>query len=353
MRPSRRGLLFGALTAAIALGLAAAGAELALRLAGYEPWAPLPLPPGQPVIFQPDPVLGWRHREGDYLFPAFSPRGQAVRMRFLADGSRATGAAPGAGEGRVLLVGGSFTEGFAVSDEETFAWKLQQRFPSLRFANHGTGAYGTHQSLLLLEQLLAQGEPPVLVIYGFMEGHDIRNVATAEWTRMLAQTARRHQAVAVPHADLDGQGAVVRRPAAAYPLWPLRERSAALAFLQHAWASFAARSRSAARQTVTEQLLLEMHALCQRHGTRLLVALLYASDARRLRTAQWLAAHGIELVDCSHPLTAGFYVPGDGHPNDRLHSVWAACIARGLRPRLQGRAPPTAPPTARPASSRP
>ena len=202
--PRSKHLLFSVITAGLSIGLVLAGAEILLRASGRGPWHPLFIDPAQPVIYQPDSALGWKHKEGEYRFPAFSPLGRGVRMRFEPDGSRSTGARPGAGGGTIAIVGGSFTEGFAISDHETFAWKLQERFPSMRVRNYGHGGYGTYQSLLLLEQVLSQRPAPVMALYGFFEGHEIRNVATADWLEMLSMMARRHSTISVPYATLAG-----------------------------------------------------------------------------------------------------------------------------------------------------
>ena len=129
--PSSKRLLFSAITAGLSIGLVLASAEILLRTSGREPWRPLFLDPAQPVIYQPDSALGWKHKEGEYRFPAFSPLGKGVRMHFQGDGSRSTSERTGAGGDSIAIFGGSFTEGFAISDDQTFAWKLQERFPGI------------------------------------------------------------------------------------------------------------------------------------------------------------------------------------------------------------------------------
>ncbi len=330
-----RQLLFTAITAGLSLVLALAGAEILLRASGREPWRPFFIDPAQPVIFQPDPVLGWRHKEGEYRFPAFSLLGRGARMRFLADSSRSTGTRPGANGGTIAIVGGSFTEGFAINDHETFAWKLQERFPSKRVRNHGHGAYGTYQSLLILEEVLSQRPPPVMALYGFYEGHEIRNVATVDWLEMLSTTARRHTTISVPYASLGDDGAIVRHRAASYPLWPLREHSAAIAFFQRGYASLRARERTAQRAAVTEQLLLEMQRASEASGADFVVVFLYASADNRARYSELLGKHGVAFADCAQPLLPAFQVPADGHPNEKLNAVWADCIAEAIGRRLE------------------
>ena len=332
-------LLFSVITAGLAIGVALAGAEILLRASGRGPWHPLFIDSAQPVIYRPDPVLGWKHTEGEYRFPAFSLFGSGVRMRFEVDGSRSTGPSSGAGGETVAIVGGSFTEGFAISDDETFAWKLQERFPSIRVRNYGHGGYGTYQSLLLLEQVLSQRPAPVMALYGFFEGHEIRNVATADWLEMLSKMARRHSTISVPYATLRGGGVIVRHPPEPHPLWPLHEYSAAISFLQHGYARLAARHRTSQRAAVTEQLLLEMQRACEQNGTELVVVFLFTNAENKARYSKLLRSHDVAFADCARPLLPAFQVPGDGHPNEKLNAAWANCIAEAIEGRLERRDP--------------
>ena len=70
-----------------------------------------------------------------------------------------------------------------------------------------------------------------MALYGFYEGHEIRNVATADWLEMLSMMARRHFTISVPYATLGDDGVIVRHRPKSYPLWPLREHSAVITLL--------------------------------------------------------------------------------------------------------------------------
>lgn len=324
----------GAAVAMISTVIAIGGGEALVRAAGREPWSTHGADRAEPMIFELDPVRGWRHREGDFVFPPFSPRGKEMRIRLLPDGTRNTGAPPGPGAGEVVLIGGSLTEGFAVSDEETFAWRLQQRFPDHRFRNHGTGGYGTYQALLTLEEILERPPAPRLVLYGLHDGHDIRNVASAEWVRSLAQYARRHAAVAVPYVRIGSDGELVREPPVGYPQWPLRERSALVALLEDAWVHARAYARTRDRSEIMQRLIVEMRDRCRERDVPFAAVFLLLDPARRAATEQALASAGIPAIDCARPLQLRFQVPGDGHPNAWLHSIWTECIAAGIAPWL-------------------
>lgn len=54
----------------------------------------------------------------------------------------------------VVFLGDSFTNGVTVDDEETFAWRLAERFPQYHFVNLGVLGYGTDQELVRLERFL-------------------------------------------------------------------------------------------------------------------------------------------------------------------------------------------------------
>ena len=81
-------------------------------------------------FFEPDPVLGWRVKSGQFIVPAYSGNGPGIRMTFLSGGRRVTElGSPLPGREVVALVGGSYTQGWAISDDETFPWRLQQAHP--------------------------------------------------------------------------------------------------------------------------------------------------------------------------------------------------------------------------------
>src|SRR4051812_49370377 len=94
---------------------------------------------------------------------------------FLQDGSRRTGES-GANDRRplILILGCSYTQGFGVADAETFAWQLQERFPTYHVVNFGTGAYGTYQSLLRFRRVIKNTKPSI-VVFGFGEFHGARD----------------------------------------------------------------------------------------------------------------------------------------------------------------------------------
>jgi hypothetical protein len=330
VRATRAGAGRGRLRAlALGLALAVPAGELVLRAVGRGPWRERAHADDVPRMHEPDPELGWRNRPGAYVFGRDAP----IRMTFWPDGSRATAPEPRGAGPVVALVGDSFTQGWAVSDAQTFGWTLQERLPHARVRNWGSAGYGTTQSLLALRRLLgAGGEPPRVAVYGFSDFHEGRNVAAAAWLHDLSEVAHRGH-VAVPYATLGASGALLFHPPARYPAWPLHRHSAVIAALERLTADVDARTRTAAARAVTERLLLELDRVVRDAGGRLLVVTL----------SQWmpgsfghygrlLARHGVASADCRHPefLSPAMQVPGYGHPNATMHAHWAGCIERAL-----------------------
>ena len=333
-----RYILFFCLTAALATILSAAlllaSLEIYLRLKGKKPFTLMPTDEDS-VIVEPDPVRGWRNRPGVYTrWPARWAGDEWIKVTVWPAGNRATAQAPREG-GRVIAVGCSYMAGFAISDEETLAWKLQKIFPRLEILNYGTPGYGTYQALLLLEDYLRTSPAPQMVIYGFVDFHQQRNVAAVEWQRNIRRKGGRGHAQ-VPYVTLDREGRLVRHAPEAYTVWPLSRHSAAIDFLQSRLLSLRSGRSGASRQRlITAKLLVAMNDLCKARGTRLLVCVLGCRDADLKEYLDMLAKNGIEYVVCIPPRNTEIPMRArEGHPSPELNSFWAARIAEYLKKTL-------------------
>src|SRR5262245_8646638 len=123
--------IFRSATAFVAVLLAIVAAEGIVRAAFPAGQSRSPLDAGLPVLQEPDAVLGWRNKQGSVTWPGQGEDGgKDIRMTFWADGLRATAPAPELDRPHIVVLGCSYTQGWAVSDEETYAWRLQSEFPS-------------------------------------------------------------------------------------------------------------------------------------------------------------------------------------------------------------------------------
>jgi len=281
------------------------------------------------TVREPDSILGWRNKEGIYAIPPYVRGGEAIHYTVLGHGRRATGRVNRADREKLVLVGGSFTQGWAISDWETYPWKLQEHYPTIEVLNYGTGGYGTYQSLLVLEQELPRLERPALVIYGFFAHHEVRNVADDEWLRILSSYSRRAH-VAVPYGTVDGEGRLIRHAPEQYLQLPFRERLATVAYIEKMYMRVTAHQRGEHKRIVTELILREMSRLCARYGATFMVAMLNAEDDTYPHYKAFLETIHVPVIDCNYPLTEEMRVQGEGHPNGRMNTLWADCIQKSL-----------------------
>lgn len=303
--------------------------EGTMRLAGFVP--------GPHISFRPDPhsanedwaapdqELGWVNKQGT---ARSTEPGQAL-MTFLADGSRANPTADDkkAAQLRVLLVGDSFTQGYGVGDEETYFHYLNLRFPQIFFESFGTGGYNTIQATAMAERVLtrrqAEGARPILVIYGMIHDHLLRNVG--KYRESLTDSLGRHY-LSPPHARLDASEVEIHPYREREP-WPLERRSVILSLLHKAWIRHGLGvADEAEAASVTRELLERFAQTVRAHGSIPLVVVL---DWPRDQ-AQMIDAESVEILDCTHPgwgndpsLRTGGTV---GHPTAVMHAHYAACI---------------------------
>jgi hypothetical protein len=227
----------------------------------------------------------------------------------------------------VVLVGCSFTMGWAVADEETWAWRLQKLRPDVEVVNRGVGGYGTLQSLLVLEQILNGGGPrPAWVLYGFID-HGWRNVAAPYWLWALSLN---QNTVATPYATIGPDGGLLRHAPEAYPSLPLHQYLASVALLENAWMRGHAGGRQKMAVPVTKRLLNEMAELTRAAGVGFSVVMLNVPDKIEKVYGEYAREHHIDVIDCDQQFGLQDIVPGEVHPNGPAHTRWGDCIAAAL-----------------------
>lgn len=339
VRPTRsplsrkKAIAFAFLSVALGGGASLAVGEILIRASGREPFTSR-IDGQRPAIAEPDGVLGWRAKPGSYSIANFTPGGPPFDVTILPDGRRTTG--PGIPTGRpiVAVMGCSITQGWGLSDRDTYPWRLQARSPGLDVRNFGVVGYGTYQSLLKLEQLFAGPERPALVLYGLIDHHEDRNVATAVYLISMARHLSRGHA-ALPYCSLGTDGALLRYPPTHYPDFPPRKYSALANFLQEGWTKLLAKPRTAQKRGVTERLLIEMDGLCRRNNADFAVIMLLAPEESRSHYRAFCAAQKIAWYDCTYSLTKDRQIPGEGHPNSTLNELWAQRISEQLGAKLR------------------
>jgi hypothetical protein len=307
--------------------------EIALRCLGYRAWQ-YRSDKADTVIHQPDSDLGWISKPGTYILPPYDSTGRPIKYTFYADGSRATSLSPNTAYNNtpeIVIVGCSFSQGLAVSDNETYAWDLQTQFPNKKVLNYGTSGYGSYQSLLRLERTLPNLPNPKLVVYGFIENHEIRNVATAEWLESVSKVSTSSYDVYVPFVTLAENDALVRHKSKQYVKLPLREYSAVVVLLERVIMKLSNSEPRKAQQKVTDGLILEMKKVSESYGAKFMMVVLSAGAETLTHYTKYANQNNIAYANCSFSQTEDMTVKGEGiHPNGRMHALWAKCIGEAI-----------------------
>lgn len=312
----------------ITLVLILISAEIFLR---YSP--PLARPPFSEnripaAICRPDPRLGWVNQPGRYTAPGASRKDRPVTITIRHDGRRAVTAqnldTGNDLRGKIILVGGSFMFGEGLSDEQTLAWKLQHTLPETDVLNYGVKAYGTYQSLLMLEKVLPGQRRTDAVVYGFMVHHIDRNMAPAYWRAML--NLRSNQMVQMPYVTLGPENQLLRHPTEPFTPWLAGRYLASFRVLE-AWlkAKLFLAGNNTEKHTLMQLLLLEMRNLCKAHGYPLVVAMLNAPHNVEDLYTEFCRTNHIPVInfDLDGIKDRPLQIPQDGHPNETVNTLWA------------------------------
>ena len=316
-------ILFMSVSFSIILG------ESLLRFTGRLPWIYSKKDANEPIMHKLDPILGWTNKEGEYVVPSYDFSGKNIHITFISHGQRSTRSREINSNKEFVIVGGSYTQGWAIDDNETYPWKLQRRYPLLDVLNYGTAAYGSYQSLLILEKELPRLVSPISVLYGFIQDHEVRNIASAEWLEALSRYSRRGH-VFVPYVTLKENTGLIRHPPERYLSLPFRESLAMIALIERVYMRIKTKKRYSQKRAVTEQILLEMNRITEKFSAKFILVMLSASDETKSHYMNFSQAHNIRYINCVYPSTPEMRVAGEGHPNGKMNSLWAACIANEL-----------------------
>ena len=321
--------------------VALAFAEGALRVAGYKPWSSVNWMPTRtertdvPLLTEKHPERGWANKPGKFVYAGYSEEVESITVTILPDEGRLN--TPTAGnfdpaKPAFVFIGGSNTFGHAVSDHETYPWKLQARYPDVPVYNYAVGGYGTFQSLLTLEEKLPDIPGRKIVFYGMLGHHLNRNVVDSSWVEMFSRPGKGRLP---PYGTLAVDGSLQRNPVSDRVPWPLKDKLALVNTAEKAWIQVSTRERVADKVPVMEQILQQLRDFSAENDAELVVILLRdLGNWGETQVREYLVANDFQMLDCT-PEDYGeeYRVKNEGHPNDRQHERWADCVSQYLNGR--------------------
>jgi len=169
--------------------------EVLLRMAGFTPWQSndnaaesMIVKPGG-SFNQKDALLGFKLHPGSFTI-TLQPGSFSYKASHMKNTLRATHP-PGQKAAEdvrdaIWIFGCSFTYGYALNDNETYPWLLQERLPHYEVVNFGVSGYGTVQSLLQFRNALTERIRPKIAVLAYASFHDVRNTFSRAWRKSLA-----------------------------------------------------------------------------------------------------------------------------------------------------------------------
>lgn len=297
-----------------------------LRFLGYLPWK---YEDSNNIgIYEKDSVKGWISKKGSYeiLDPA---KNKSKFIKILEEGDRYTGKNKH-NLNKILIIGGSFTQGWGVNDDETFSYKLQKKLANYKIKNYGQGGYGGVQSLLLLDEVLKKNNNTKLVIYGYIDHHEYRNVARGSWLRLLLRysSTGHKNSPKVPYAILSRNGSLVIKEPIGYLKLPLREKSALVTLTEKTLMKLLTKKRKKIQKQVVKKVALNMKELSDEKNAKFVFLNLKSNLNEHI---DFFNKEKINFIDCNLELTNKYLIKGDYHPNGKAHTFYSNCIFNKLK----------------------
>jgi lysophospholipase L1-like esterase len=229
LRAGRRELALALASIGVTLLLVDAGLRLRYRLT--HGGAPLS------SYFRHDPLLGWAHRPGVRVRVGFPEAAAEVAINAAGFRDRERDPFPAPGERRILALGDSFVEGWAVPEREGVAPVLEELLRAsgrrVEVVNAGVSGYSTDQELLLY-RTQGRGLRPHLVLLFFCGNDVVYNAQADYWSGAkpyfaIAGDRLELQGVPVPNAPIRARADIGRDEGAASSLRALVRSALAVA----------------------------------------------------------------------------------------------------------------------------
>ena len=304
--------------------------EIILRVKGDLPRQNPDFTINEPLINVSDPVLGWVPKEGEHIFKPWSNDGEETVLTVNNDKSRFTGYMK-QNKKKIVFVGGSITQGWAVSDDETFSFFIQKKSNNYKIYNFGVGGYGGYQSLLMLEKVFKEKDNIELVVYGFIPHHETRNTAAGSWMYLLNFFSKRGF-ISLPYGSINKQNELIKNPPIEYITLPFGKVSSLVAKIEKRIMKVKSLLRENKQTKISFSIINEMNKLSIKNNSKFVLLILEEFyDSRSKDYDLFLKNKKISHIKCLMLKGVNYVVSGDGHPNKLSHEEISKCISQKLK----------------------
>ena len=208
--------------------------------------------------------------------------------------------------GRIVFLGGSITFGYGVEEDQSFPAVLASQYlPEFEIVNKGVVGYGTMHSYMALLEELKGGNPPSLVVYGYIPHHTLRNYIRKSWVSSMGKNGIKHPHFEIKDKKLQFQGLVGVEEG-------LEDSDAV----------------TEKELELTSAFIVAMHEECEKRNIPFAVLLLPTHYSYQEYIISTIFDHDIKLIDQSHGSAEGFLT--DEHLNPQDYSMLAKAISKPI-----------------------
>ncbi len=328
---SLKSIFFNFLLIIFASSFALIIVEVLLRFNNQGPWGNLDNSRDDPTINRPDKKLGWVPQKGKYKFEPFSEGGSPFTINILEDSSRKVFyQKEQLNKDELIFLGGSITLGWGIDDSQTFTSKLQKKVNNLKIKNYSAGGYGTYQSFLRFENLLEDKNNIDSVILVYVPSHAERNIGDEFWLRTLTKFSKRGY-VGLPYASTNEKKELLRHAPVKYARTPFMESSAVSNKIAKRIMKFKLRNNAKNKYAVTNLIFSEMKRITNENNINLFILNISNDENAFEPYLDTFKQNKIEHFNCVINRTKDLTIEGDGHPNEKMHTMFSNCFHNNLK----------------------
>ena len=294
--------------------------EIFLRFWGFRTFSFTATGDDKPMaMFEYNETLGWSPKTGNYKAVI---ENKNINYDFLKDSSRFNGIKDS--DQKIIMIGGSFTMGHGVNNNETFSYLLQNEIDKHDIKNFGVSGYGTYQSYLNLEKIFLKNKNVKYVIYFFIEDHERRDNKQASWLEFLTMYSGEN--IALPFAKLDKNFNLKEFAPIKYTILPLSKHLVIITKLQKAIMKFNFLASNDSNIFLTKKIIDEMNLLSKSNNSKFIFVNLKSSKDKILKYSKFAEEKNIKFINCNLELTDQLSI--DYHPNFEGHKIYSKCILK-------------------------
>jgi hypothetical protein len=304
------------------VGVFAARAIYGTIMAPFQPNPSVTVVPRRP-LFVAHPVYGRFINPGSYEITIKMPQVAApytFHVRTDEEGYRLTSDDPSRYESKpeIWIFGCSFTWGWALDNEDTYPWLLQERFPDYCVKNYAIAGAGNVQALLQLREFFKDPSrrPPVAAVFGYCLFHKERNVAAPSRLRLESSVADQLD-IMHPRAWLDKGELKVE-------------------LVSYNVEDSAVDPSPEEMDRVTQAIFKEIHDLCSDKGIALVLGVQHQKPIED-EVIKYCRKIGFTIADMTVKTESPEFnlLPYDRHPNAHANRIYADKLAPVLEKLLQ------------------